>query len=632
MQHRLTIKAGQKTTEGFADGNATILEALRVLGQAGPEAPCGGAGLCGKCRVLATGSLSAPDERERAVLSAVELASGIRLACRARIQGEVGIEMNEAGEASILSTGIAVEAKLDPPAFALSFKVPAPELETQTDDETRFLSCLESALAVRKGGSAPADRNGGADTRIGKPKLAILASLPGLLRKDGGLLTAVVAGNEVVSVRSGNGSSAQYGVGVDIGTTTVVCYLLDLLTGKRLGVRSGLNAQRGFGADVISRIQHTIEKPEGLSVLQGLVSGQISGLVRDLAADAGIDPADIASVCIAGNSTMLHLLAGVAPAAIASAPFIPGFTGRLTLRAAELGLDSTPNAAAILLPSVSGYVGADIVAGIMAVGMADRDERALFIDIGTNGEMAFGGKSGLLCCSTAAGPAFEGAVMERGSGGIGGAVDSVWVSGGSIGYSTIGSLPAIGLCGSGIIDALAAFLDLGLIDDTGRILDADEAGSLAPETAALRGESESGVRLYVDRERDLYLSQADVREAQLAKAAMAAGIDVLAKRAGVSLADIDRVYLAGGFGSFIDSASAVRIGLLPAEVGDRIVVAGNTSGAGAAACCLSAARLAECDRVRAACSYVELSASAEFNDAYIERMMFPEGKRVPEAT
>jgi len=232
--------------------------------------------------------------------------------------------------------------------------------------------------------------------------------------------------------------------------------------------------------------------------------------------------------------------------------------------------------------------------------------RSLYLDLGTNGEIALGGKGGILCCATAAGPAFEGAGIEKGTGGFEGAIDSVWIEDGKARFGTIGNRPAIGICGSGLIDALAAFLDLGLMDETGRV---DEA---------------VGERVYLDRERGIYLSQADVRAAQLAKAAIAAGIDTLLGAAGCGLGEVERLYLAGGFGSLLGVRGAARVGLLPAELADRVVVVGNASGAGAAAACLSASALAACSRVASLCEYLELSGRADFNAAYIERMIFPE--------
>jgi uncharacterized 2Fe-2S/4Fe-4S cluster protein (DUF4445 family) len=260
----------------------------------------------------------------------------------------------------------------------------------------------------------------------------------------------------------------------------------------------------------------------------------------------------------------------------------------------------------------------------MAIGLHEAEGRSFFLDLGTNGEIAFGGKAGIICCATAAGPAFEGAGIEKGTGGVTGAIDSVWVEDGSMRFGTIGNAPATGICGSGLVDALAVFLDCRLVDDTGRVVDEDEKRALPPALAAVVEEGPRGPVVFLDRTRGIYLSQADVRAAQLAKAAIAAGIDTLLRVAGVGLGEVDRLYLAGGFGSLLDVRSATRIGLLPPELADRVIVVGNASGAGAAAACISRRRLEDCDRARAACSYVELSSRPDFNEAYVERMMFPE--------
>jgi uncharacterized 2Fe-2S/4Fe-4S cluster protein (DUF4445 family) len=559
--------------------------------------------------------LSPVGEAETRLLSAAELAAGLRLACIARIAGDVELERPEAGAAAIQSDGFFTSVQPDPPVRAVTVCLPEPSLENQSDDERRLLKALADILPP---GLLP-DR-------------VELSALPALAAaaRSAAPLTAIVGGGRVlavedgVAVESGDAGRKRYGIGIDIGTTTIVCYLVDLATGERPAYRAEINEQRAFGADVISRIAATIEQPAALADLRGRVVTQLAGMVDVLASTAGVDIGDILSAAVAGNTTMMHLLAGVPPAAMAAAPFIPAFTRSRMCTPAELGLPLASPSRVFLLPSVSAYVGADIVAGILATGMAGRDSLDLLLDIGTNGEIALGGSGGILCCATAAGPAFEGAGIEKGMGGVEGAIDTVWLDGDSLGFTTIGGSPAQGICGSGIIDAIAALLDCGLLEDSGRILDADEAASLPTAIAALRADTPKGPVVYLDRGRGIYLSQADIREAQLAKAAIAAGIDVLVARAGRSLADVGTVYLAGGFGSFLDERSAIRIGLIPRELADRIIVAGNTSGAGAAAACLSAGSLASCDGIARLCTYVELSSSADFNDAYIERMMFPE--------
>ena len=609
MKHTIVLHQGSERLEFSAEDGLTIHEALVAAGVKAVEAPCNGKGLCGKCRMVARGALSQAGAAETRLLSTAEVAAGLRLACMARISGDVELDRPEAGVAAIQSDGLFAAIQPDPPVRAVTVSLPEPSLENQADDERRLLGALSGILPAAL-----------------RPIRVEFSALPALAlaARSAAPLTAIVDGNSVLAVESGDAARSRYGIGIDIGTTTIVCYLVDLATGARASHRAEINEQRAFGADVISRIAATIEQPAALADLRGRVVTQLGGMIRALASGSGVELGDILSVAVAGNTTMMHLLAGVPPAAMAAAPFIPAFSLSRSCTPAELGLALGKATRIFLLPSVSAYVGADIVAGILATGMARRDNFELLLDIGTNGEIALGGSGGIFCCATAAGPAFEGAGIEKGMGGVEGAIDSVWLDGDALAFTTIGGKPARGICGSGIIDAIAAFLDCGLLEDSGRILDSGEAAALPPGIAALRTDTPEGPLVYIDRGRDVYLSQADIREAQLAKAAIAAGIDVLVARAGRSLAQVETVYLAGGFGSFLDERNAVRIGLIPHELAERIIVSGNTSGAGAVAACLSVGSLAACDGITGLCTYVELSSSADFNDAYIERMMFPE--------
>lgn len=615
MKQQLRIRDRLRDETLEVEEGSLISEALLGLGSNRLESPCGGKGLCGKCRIiLIEGELSAPDERELQLLSAAEIASGLRLACRSRVKGSAEIELPERGEASIVTAGPEATYPLAPPVRKVAVKVSAPSLEDQADDETRLLAALGRPL------SAGSVSSGVAQWRLAFSALSGLA-----LACRGGEVDVVVAAGEVLAASPHRDGARGLGLGVDIGTTTVVCRLVDLGSGERLGTRSGLNAQRGYGADVLSRIA-AAEEEDGLAAMRDGIRSQIADMATALIEEAGALPEDMASICIAGNTTMLHLLAGVPPGAIARAPFIPAFLGERVESARELGLVSHPGCAAILIPGVSAYVGADIVAGMTAIRLHEAPGRSLYLDLGTNGEIAFGGREGILCCATAAGPAFEGAGIEKGSAGLEGAVDSVWLEDDELRFSTIKERPAIGICGSGLIDAIAAFLDAGLVDETGRMVDAEEARALPPALASLVVDDERGLRVYIDRERDIYLSQADLRAAQLAKAAIAAGIDTLLNVAGCGPEGVERLYLAGGFGSLLDVRGAARIGLLPRELADRVLVVGNAAGAGATAACLSRDALAACSRVKSLCKYVELSARPDFNAAYIERMLFPEGQ------
>jgi uncharacterized 2Fe-2S/4Fe-4S cluster protein (DUF4445 family) len=610
MSYSLRVREGRRREELQVEAGGRLMEALAVLDGSRIEAPCGGKGLCGKCRVrVLSGSISAPTKREAQLLSAAELAAGMRLACLSRIEGDVEIELPERGEASIVSAGPESYVEADPLVRRLVCSPREASLELQGDDEERLLEALAPLLPP------------GLEAR--RVAHAALPALARSCRPGAGGVEVVVASGEVLSVAPHRPRGRSLGAGVDLGTTTIVAFLVDLDSGERLGSRAELNVQRSFGADVISRIE-AASSPEGLENLRSRVCAQIAALARGLVESAGGVPEDLVCLAVAGNTTMLHLLAGAPPGAIATSPFTPAFLARRVESAAALGLAEHAGCAAILLPGISAYVGADIVAGLQAIGLHEAEGASLFLDLGTNGEIAFGGKGGITCCATAAGPAFEGAGIEMGTGGVAGAIDSVWIDEARIRFGTIGNAPAMGICGSGLIDALAAFLDCGLVDDTGRVVDEAEAAALPPAIAALVEQGPRGPRIYLDRERGVYLSQADVRATQLAKAAIAAGIDTLLRVAGFEAAAVARLYLAGGFGSLLDIPSALRIGLIPRELADRVLVVGNASGAGATAACLSRGRLEDCDRVRAACTYVELSSRPDFNEAYIERMMFPE--------
>ena len=407
------------------------------------------------------------------------------------------------------------------------------------------------------------------------------------------------------------------GLAVDIGTTTVAVLLYDMAGGRLLAGMGERNAQRLYGADVVSRI--TACASGGLVPMRDGIREQITAMARELCRRAGRDPSELCRTVIAGNTVMEHLFDGLDPTGIGTAPFTPESLfgderdGGLCLPG--LGADRP----ALLCPCVSGYVGGDITAGLLACGADRAEELWLYADIGTNGEMALVGPEGIVTCATAAGPAFEGAEIACGMDGSPGAVDRVWVENGEIRAHVIGGGPALGLCGSGLIDAVAALLEAGVIDETGRMAEAEELPPVHGERIFLL---EDGTRAF--RLRDgVYLAARDVRQVQLAKAAIRAGAETLLSRAGKTPGDIRRLLIAGGFGSFMDKNSALRIGLLPPVDPARIEHVGNAAGAGAALALTPAGR----DRLAALtarCGYLELSSARDFMDRYIDCMLFDE--------
>lgn len=430
-----------------------------------------------------------------------------------------------------------------------------------------------------------------------------------------------ISGVDMVVVESGRArlvTDGEEGIAaaVDIGTTTVAVYLYELSSGELLGVESGVNFQRAYGADVISRISYADLNEGGLENMRDMIRSQIDGYISLLCRRAQRPRAELRRIVIAGNTVMEHIFAGLSPSGIGVAPFTPESLFGDVHTARELGLEL--DAEVYIIDAVAGYVGGDITAGILSSGMYEREKPCLFLDIGTNGEMAIGDKNGMLCCATAAGPAFEGAEMEFGMSGVAGAISHVKFVDGAVVCEVIGGGNATGVCGSGYIDALAMLLELGVVDETGRLLEKDE---VEPQFAQYLEEDEDE-RMRFRLADGVYITYADVRKLQLAKAAIRAGINLLLSDSGTDVHDVETMYLAGGFGSFIDRESAARIGILPRELVERTRAVGNAAGAGAAMAALSCEARRAITELTAFCEYSELSCHRGFSDAFMDAMSF----------
>ncbi len=411
-----------------------------------------------------------------------------------------------------------------------------------------------------------------------------------------------------------------YGVACDIGTTTVVCHLIDLTSGKKLATVGEGNAQRPYGGDVISRIKASMEGRR--SALTAAITGQLKAMISALCTSAKIGMEEICTMSIAANTTMCHLLTGLAPDSIGVSPFTPLSRFGDEWDAKDLGLPFEGKV--YIAPAISGYVGGDITADLLAVDLDREEKPVLLIDVGTNGEMALGCGEHFVCCSTAAGPAFEGAQISCGMTAAAGAISSVEWDGEKVCCGVIGGGEAVGLCGSGLIDAMAVMLRLGAVDETGRMLDADEDENEITDEARphlfLLDDGEPAFRL----SEKVWVAQSDVRKLQLGKGAIAAGVRILIDAYGVDCDGIAALLLAGGFGSFIRPESAARIGLIPGELLDVTRAVGNTAAQGAQAALVSAQARQRLNKLQQAMEYKELSGLPEFNDAYMEAMMFPE--------
>lgn len=567
------------------------------------DAPCGGNHTCGKCKVVCSENGFSPiSPTEKKFLSNEEIEKGVRLACSTAITGDATVKVLSSKGAKIQTGGKMSKVDLMPRIKKEFVKLDIPSIQNQTDDAKRLLSQLSYKNI--------------------KIPLHILRQLPNILKQNNYEVTVAHNGHEVISIEGGDTTDILYGIAIDIGTTTVVCYLVDIIKGKRIGVVSFLNPQKTYGGDVISRISYTMENEDGLYILHKAIIDKINEAIYTLCTDNKILCSNVYSVVIAANTTMLHLMLCVSPKNIATSPFNPAFCDTIFIPDRDIEI-SICGGEVVILPSVSGYVGADIVAGVVSCDMHKSDKLHLFIDIGTNGEIALGNSEKIVYCSTAAGPAFEGATIKWGIGGVTGAINTVSYIDGKISYTVIGDISPIGICGSGIIDAIATLVSQNIVDETGRMCDYDEMPKEFLENyIEIDGEPAFIISKEGPNNEPICITQKDVRQIQLAKAAIAGGILTLLDHIGKTTDDIYSIYLAGGFGSFINKKSATKIGLLPKESENKIEAIGNSAGMGAIMSLLSEKRLVECSKIKNTAHYIELSLSSKFQDFYMDCMYF----------
>ena len=582
----LTAQAGERLYDVLKENGVRL------------DAPCGGRCFCGKCRVRIADAPE-PTKAERNLLAQEELAQGVRLACAVRIQGDMRVETlaERAGEAKIQVEGYSAAFDVEPRVRRVRAAMEAPTLADQEGDLERLSRALGSGVQL---------------------PLEVAAQAADAFRSNGWQATLTLLGDRVLAL----GEGPLLGVAVDIGTTTMVAYLLDLKDGREMAVRSCLNPQGVHGADVIVRSDYATAG--GLQEMADLVRAQIDGMIGELCEETGVARRDIYQVVTVGNTIMMHLFATLPPKHIAVSPFIPVYTRGFDVPAAQLGLSIHPRGMVTLMPCVAGYVGADTIAAVLASGMDQQEELSLMVDIGTNGEIALGNREGMATCSAAAGPAFEGAHIQYGMGGVAGAISKVTVEAERVVCQTIGGEPARGICGSGLVDAISGMKDLGVIDEMGRILEDEEIESPWLRQRVRELEGKPAFLLISEQEgaaRDVYVCQRDLREVQLAKGAIAAGIEVLLRERGVKFDQISALYLAGGFGNYIDCGHACNIGLLPPELRERIRPIGNGAGSGARMALLSAAAWERAERLREGARYIELSSRADFQELFVDKMM-----------
>jgi uncharacterized 2Fe-2S/4Fe-4S cluster protein (DUF4445 family) len=563
---------------------------------------CGGLGTCGLCKTKIIKGSQETTGADRELLSESELAEGWRLACRATAQTDTVCEIPEVLESPrTATTGLGREVAVEPAVHKVIVELAEPSAHDTRSDLSRL---REGLLAA------------GHRFEIVPPALRALA---GTARAAAGDLTATLCGEHLVALERGDTSGRLYGVAFDVGTTTVVGTLLNLATGEVEAVSAALNRQATFGGDVISRIAHTMTDPDGLATLQDLALETLNGILVDLYQESGVSQENVYEALLVGNSTMLHLALGVDARSISVAPFVPVFDEAVELAAAEVGLAIHPEGRIGTLPLIGAYVGADTVAGIHATDLARDDRVRLFIDVGTNSEIALGSSAGVVATSAPAGPAFEGAQILHGMTATTGAIERVMI-GETVEIEVIGDGEPRGICGSGLIDVVAGLRRAGLVNKSGRMIDPDKVRD-HPLHDRL-GEVE-GTRAFA-LAGDIVLSQQDIRELQAAMSSVATGIRVLLEKAGLATGDLEEIMLAGSFGSSIDPESARVIGLVPPVPVEKIRFVGNVAAEGAKMSLLSfRERRVACD-LESRVEYVELSARSDFNELFVAGVRFPD--------
>lgn len=576
---------------------------------------CGGRGTCGKCRIKISKGAGMPVTREQELIEAEELDEGVRLACMTKVHNDLTVELPNRTKLQhhILIESEEMAMPIDPHLNKVFLDVVRPSRETYSSDWRRLKESL-----IKQGYKA---------SEL-KSSVFILRQMPDVLRGANYHITAVMFENIVAGLEPQDTSKSMLGMAFDIGTTTIVGYLLDLYSGVELSVVSTLNPQTSFGADVISRLTFAGHEENGLRKLQGAVIEAINKLIEEAVERASVTRNEIYGVSIAANTCMHHLFLGINPQSIAVAPYVPAVSESLVLDASELKIAINRAGKVFMLPNIAGFVGADTVAVLLATELDRSEDVKLIIDIGTNGEIALGSKGKIVACSAAAGPAFEGAQISSGMRGAAGAIDHVYYQD-KLEYTVIGGGKPLGVCGSALLDTVAGLVELGILNKRGKFIAYEQlTNPLAKKFKENLIQHEGqGAFLLAEASvtahgRPIMITQSDIRELQMAKGAMAAGIRVLMETSGIKIQDIKEVLLAGAFGNYLNPHSACVIGLIPLELEGKIKMIGNAAGTGAKLALLSSSKFRRAEDIADVVKFVELGSYPKFNSIFGECTYF----------
>jgi uncharacterized 2Fe-2S/4Fe-4S cluster protein (DUF4445 family) len=582
----------------------TLLSAAQGIG-IGIVSLCGGIGSCDSCKVrIASGLVLQPTLVEESVFTGDELAKGWRLACQVEPLSDVKVEVPP--ESISTSQRLQLEGDLrsleshDPTVFAFDLAITPPTLQDLRSDALRIEEAVEEAGYGRP--------------RISLPVMLIASRR---LREEAWEVRVAIRDNDIVTVLPKG--APLLGLAVDIGTTSIAAYLVDLSTGKVLDKCGTMNPQIAFGEDVVSRILYINTHENGRQTLQNRIVDEINGLANTLVEQLGLTTEYIVDVVVVGNTAMHHIFAGLPVRQLGEAPYVPSVSEEFSFPAHQVGLETAPGANVYLPPNIAGYVGADHVAVQVAVQPWHASQTTLALDIGTNSEVTLTHQGRSYCCSCASGPAFEGAHISAGMRAAPGAIERAKWMNDRVLIQTIGGQPPVGICGSGILDSVAVMIEGGVINERGAI------NSEHPLVANGKNGKPEFILVQTEEntnERVITITRKDVAEIQLAKSAIRAGIEILLAEAGISADQIERFVVAGAFGTYIDVENAIRVGMFPRLPLDRFEQVGNAAGMGAVLLLLSKESRLAAAAAAADIEYVELTAHVTFQSEFIRYMTF----------
>lgn len=614
---KITVQFEPEGRKIIANQSQTILDIAEESG-IGIRSECGGKASCGKCRVIIQDQSCVSEliGAERELLSEREISEGYRLACCTLVNGNVVVEIPEEARIRVRRiqiTGMERPVKREPLVKKFHVVLPKPTLQDIRPDAERLLEALEK------------------DYRISELELSqkVISNLPDVLREKQWNATAVIWNDKkLVAVESGDTSNVLYGFAVDIGTSKIVAYLVNLLNGETEEIVSVENPQIAHGEDLMTRISYTIESEKNLQRLQRLVVGAINSLIKQACSSVGIATKSIYEITVVGNTAMHHFFLGIQPKYLSYTPYVPAVKSALNVKASDLNLALEPEVNVHILPCVAGFVGADAVGDVIASGVCESEKRSLLIDVGTNTEVFVGNSEDVLSCSCASGPAFEGAHIKYGMKAVTGAIEKIEIDPGSldVSYKTIDNEPPVGICGSGILDGIAGLFRARVINNRGRFnkIDSERLVQKNGQTEfiiAWGRESATG--------KEITITQKDIGEIQLSKGAIHTGVAITMKRREYTKEDLDQVYIAGAFGYHIDPLSAKILGMLPDIPTEKIKFVGNTAVTGAKMCLISKETREKAYSLSKKIRYLELAVDPDFQKEFVNSMYIPY-KRIEE--